>query len=110
MDCPECGAWAIVKETRANKTKNTTRRRYECANEHRFTTEEKLKPSSRGKNRAKVPDARGTTTDAVEAACQTLSEVAVDFARCSVVSGVFSAGYLPIKTTHAPLHGVELSL
>lgn len=41
MKCPECGAWTIVKETRAS-TNNTRRRRIECANEHRFTTLEKI--------------------------------------------------------------------
>lgn len=38
MKCPECGVWSIVKETRGN------RRRRECANEHRFTTEEVVIP------------------------------------------------------------------
>jgi transcriptional regulator NrdR family protein len=38
MKCPECGAWSTVKETRGN------RRRRECANEHRFTTEEVVIP------------------------------------------------------------------
>ncbi len=34
MKCPECGAWTEVKETRG------PRRRRECANGHRFSTEE----------------------------------------------------------------------
>jgi transcriptional regulator NrdR family protein len=38
MKCPECGVWSVVKETRG------TRRRRECANEHRFTTEEVVIP------------------------------------------------------------------
>jgi transcriptional regulator NrdR family protein len=38
MKCPECGVWSIVKETRGS------RRRRECANEHRFTTEEVVVP------------------------------------------------------------------
>ena len=42
MKCPACGAWAVVKETRPNKESNTRRRRYECANEHRFTTIEQI--------------------------------------------------------------------
>jgi transcriptional regulator NrdR family protein len=37
MKCPECGAWTVVKETRANEN-NSRRRRIECANMHRFTT------------------------------------------------------------------------
>lgn len=39
MKCPICGTWTEVLETRNNKN-NTTRRRYECANLHRFTTTE----------------------------------------------------------------------
>ena len=38
MNCPECGTWSSVKETRG------IRRRRECANEHRFTTEEIVVP------------------------------------------------------------------
>jgi transcriptional regulator NrdR family protein len=37
LNCPDCGTWAIVKETRKRPDK-TMRRRYECANLHRFTT------------------------------------------------------------------------
>lgn len=40
MKCPVCGAWVMVKETRTAKD-NTRRRRYECANLHRFTTVER---------------------------------------------------------------------
>ncbi len=43
MKCPSCGAWTAVLETRQT-IDNTTRRRYECANEHRFTTIELYKP------------------------------------------------------------------
>ena len=43
MSCPQCGAWALIKETRTNKTDNVVTRRYECGNLHRFTTEEKVK-------------------------------------------------------------------
>jgi hypothetical protein len=38
MKCPTCGTWTLVKETRG------IRRRRECANEHRFTTEEIVIP------------------------------------------------------------------
>jgi len=37
MKCPVCGAWTVVKETRADEN-NSRRRRMECANMHRFTT------------------------------------------------------------------------
>jgi len=37
MNCPRCNAWADVLETRTRED-NTKRRRYECANGHRFTT------------------------------------------------------------------------
>jgi len=38
MKCPTCGAWSTVMSTR------DTKRRRECANEHRFTTEEVVIP------------------------------------------------------------------
>jgi transcriptional regulator NrdR family protein len=43
MKCPECGAWSLVKETRQSPTFGQIRRR-ECANEHRFTTQELVVP------------------------------------------------------------------
>lgn len=42
MKCPRCGAWTDVLETRTRKD-GTKHRRYECANEHRFTTIEQVK-------------------------------------------------------------------
>lgn len=42
MKCPRCGAWTEVLETRARKD-GTKHRRYECANEHRFSTVEQVK-------------------------------------------------------------------
>lgn len=39
MKCPRCTAWANVIETRPRQD-NVIRRRYECANLHRFTTVE----------------------------------------------------------------------
>ena len=45
MKCPECGAWSDVKETRKNT--GYTKRRYECANLHRFTTNEIVVPSNK---------------------------------------------------------------
>ncbi|CAB4136578.1 hypothetical protein UFOVP312_20 [uncultured Caudovirales phage] len=45
MKCPRCNAWSEVLETRI-KEDNTKRRRYECANLHRFTTIEFVRPES----------------------------------------------------------------
>ena len=39
MKCPTCKTWAEVLETRG-RPHNETHRRYECANEHRFSTKE----------------------------------------------------------------------
>lgn len=47
MNCPECGTWTIVKEARKRED-NTTRRRYECANMHRFSTVERIEECKRG--------------------------------------------------------------
>jgi transcriptional regulator NrdR family protein len=41
MNCPKCGAWTLVKETR-KKPNNEKHRRYECGNLHRFSTIEKV--------------------------------------------------------------------
>jgi transcriptional regulator NrdR family protein len=41
LKCPECGAWTDVLETRYMKD-NAVYRRRECANNHRFTTHEKV--------------------------------------------------------------------
>ena len=43
MKCPTCGAWSLVKQTKKSPTFGYTRRR-ECANEHRFTTQEIVVP------------------------------------------------------------------
>ena len=43
MKCPECGAWADVIETRKSETFGYRRRR-ECGNGHRFTTQEVVIP------------------------------------------------------------------
>lgn len=37
MDCPVCGKWANVIDTRRNSD-GSVRRRYECGNGHRFST------------------------------------------------------------------------
>ncbi len=42
MNCPECGAWTTISETRL--TVMRYRRRRECGNGHRFTTEEVVVP------------------------------------------------------------------
>lgn len=41
MKCPICNVWVRVVETRSGPN-NTKRRRYECANLHRFTTVESV--------------------------------------------------------------------
>jgi len=43
MKCPVCEAWTSVKETRTRKTDGVVTRRYECANLHRFSTEERIR-------------------------------------------------------------------
>ena len=65
INCPECGAWANVLQTRDNKAKTQTRRRYECANLHRFSTVEQAVGSavdvasvSRGRPRVHAGGAR----------------------------------------------------
>jgi transcriptional regulator NrdR family protein len=40
MNCPRCGTWSEVLETRT-RLDGSKRRRYECANLHRFSTEER---------------------------------------------------------------------
>lgn len=116
MTCPQCGAWTTVKETRTRKTDNVVVRRYECANEHRFTTEERLKdellrlrlqsgpelPSKSrqgGKGRTPVSDARGTAADAVAAVRQTLSEVAADLVRRSAHHGTADVDQLRLSAS-----------
>jgi len=46
MKCPECGSWSTVLETRI--TEKGYKRRRECANEHKFTTEEVVVQKSSG--------------------------------------------------------------
>jgi len=41
MKCPVCGTYTEVLETR-KRSDNVTRRRYLCANMHRFTTLERV--------------------------------------------------------------------
>ena len=43
MKCPTCGTYTRILETRVNP--KGIRRRYECANLHRFTTQETLIPT-----------------------------------------------------------------
>ena len=43
MKCPICGTWTIVKEARESSIFGYRRRR-ECANEHKFTTQEVVVP------------------------------------------------------------------
>ncbi len=120
MTCPQCGAWTLVKETRTRKPTNTVVRRYECANGHRFTTEERVRdellrrvrgvqpgqelPSESrqgGKNRTPVSDARGAAADAVAAVRQTLSEVAADLVRRSAHHGTADVDQLALTALRA---------
>lgn len=56
MTCPMCSAWTAVKETRTRKADNVVTRRYECANLHRFSTEEKIQlDKCKGYGEAKNP-------------------------------------------------------
>lgn len=41
MMCPVCGKWTQVRETR-KRPGNEKYRRYECGNEHRFVTTERV--------------------------------------------------------------------
>ncbi len=45
MACPECKTWTEVKQTRSDEAKTEVKRRYQCANGHRFSTLEKVAPS-----------------------------------------------------------------
>lgn len=48
MKCPHCNAWTEVLSTRGG-----TRRRRECANGHRFTTQEVVVPERTRKEAAR---------------------------------------------------------
>lgn len=41
MKCPECGTWTEVLESVLRRD-GSRRRRYQCANLHRFNTEERV--------------------------------------------------------------------
>jgi transcriptional regulator NrdR family protein len=41
MKCPQCGTWTEVLESVLRKD-GSRRRRYQCANLHRFNTEERI--------------------------------------------------------------------
>ena len=66
MKCPECNAWTSVLYTKPMS--GSRRRRYLCANNHRFWTEEKIipGPSSTATARTaalqKIEDARKRIT------------------------------------------------
>jgi transcriptional regulator NrdR family protein len=56
MKCPHCEAWTEVRETR-KRADGTKRRRYECANLHKFTTLERVEEMKRGcRPRQKDPE------------------------------------------------------
>lgn len=60
MKCPDCGAWTLVKETRRTFD-NEKRRRYECANEHRFSTLETIISKKEVRQKSKAVKAGGVT-------------------------------------------------
>lgn len=47
MKCPVCGVWSFVRETRT-RLDNSKYRAYECANEHRFRTSERVEAVKQG--------------------------------------------------------------
>lgn len=59
MKCPQCGAWTEVRETRGAV------RRRECANLHRFTTEEVVRESQESKDerRRRVAEEPGSVAE-----------------------------------------------
>ena len=52
MNCPECAAWSVILETRTTPVRY--RRRRECANGHKFTTEETVVPPEKMEEEALV--------------------------------------------------------
>jgi len=103
MKCPECGAWTSVKETRTRKIENIVVRRYECANLHRFTTEEIVRdellrrvrrvqsgprlPSKSCQDRSAIPEVSATDVCAIhQPTTQGAGEV--DAPRTSWVAGL----------------------
>ena len=46
MKCPTCEKWVLVLETRS-RPDDSTRRRYECANGHKFSTVERVEELSK---------------------------------------------------------------
>ena len=52
MNCPECGAWTTINETRL--TVMRYRRRRECGNGHKFTTEEVVVPQKQIEQEVKI--------------------------------------------------------
>ena len=47
MKCPECNVWTEVLDTRMRKD-GSRRRRYQCANLHRFSTVERVEEIKTG--------------------------------------------------------------
>lgn len=71
MKCPVCESWTTVKETRTRETDGVVRRRYECANMHRFSTEERIRDDELLRRirelqpRARLPSASGKSETAI---------------------------------------------
>ncbi len=53
LKCPECGVWTVVNEARPSDMYGYRRRR-ECANGHRFTTQEVVIPDDQIKAEQKL--------------------------------------------------------
>lgn len=67
MKCPVCTAWAEVKETRA-RNDGSRRRRYECANLHRFNTDERVSvtPEMEAERKARTEQVRQRIAEGVK--------------------------------------------
>ena len=52
MKCPECGAWALVLETRT-RADGSRRRTFSCGNLHKFHSVERIEQAKHGGARRK---------------------------------------------------------
>jgi transcriptional regulator NrdR family protein len=50
MKCPECGVWTLVQDSRM-RSDGSRRRRYLCANQHKFSTLEVIAVTPTGKQK-----------------------------------------------------------
>ena len=66
MNCPQCGVWSSVVTT-INKQSHVQRRR-ECANGHKFSTEERVVPAKKHGGDRKSRDAIAKHKEAAKGA------------------------------------------